>query len=315
MSFRLYAHERVPDGMKRIVLEQIDQAISELTSDEIDRHKGVHQARKRFKKIRAVLRLVRAELDQDGVYRAENTWFRDVGRTLSHVRDAEAIIETLDKLRAVFANHVEEPVFTAAREALVHRRQIIADEQIDLAKQSQAIAQQLRAARLRVEAWPLQAEGFAAIGPGLARTYRQGRKARAEAYTHPTDETFHEWRKLVKHHWYHILLLQDAWPEVLEGYQRSLKALSDILGDAHDLAVLRHILLAQPDMFGGRRDIQVLLGLIDRRQPELRRDAGTLGQRIFALKPGHLFACMEQYYAAWQAEARRSAAPTEQAAL
>jgi CHAD domain-containing protein len=97
MPYRLKAHESVPEGIKRIAGEQIERAIKELTDSELDPHESVHQARKRFKKIRGVLRLVREDLGE--IYSDENAWFRDTGRELSAVRDAEAMLETLDKLR------------------------------------------------------------------------------------------------------------------------------------------------------------------------------------------------------------------------
>mgnify|MGYP000267000312 CR=1 FL=1 len=34
-----------------------------------------------------------------------------------------------------------------------------------------------------------------------------------EARDGPTDEALHEWRKAVQHHWRHLLLLKQAWPE------------------------------------------------------------------------------------------------------
>jgi len=61
MAYRLKKNETVGKGTRRIVREQIDRA-ADLTNDQMDRHEAVHQARKRFKKIRGSLRLVRSEL-------------------------------------------------------------------------------------------------------------------------------------------------------------------------------------------------------------------------------------------------------------
>ena len=62
MSYRFADSQEPVQEIKRVVCEQIDQAMQELTDDNMDRHKGVHQARKRFKKIRAILRLTRQDL-------------------------------------------------------------------------------------------------------------------------------------------------------------------------------------------------------------------------------------------------------------
>ena len=57
----------------------------------------VHDARKRFKKIRAVLRLVRGGIDRR-VFDRENVRFRDAGRPLSEVRDVGVLVQALDRL-------------------------------------------------------------------------------------------------------------------------------------------------------------------------------------------------------------------------
>ena len=81
MAYQFTNTESVPEGIRRVVREEIDAAIHELTDKEMDPHEGVHQARKRFKKIRAVLRLTRQELGE--VYSIEAPRFRDFGRKLS----------------------------------------------------------------------------------------------------------------------------------------------------------------------------------------------------------------------------------------
>jgi hypothetical protein len=149
--------------------------------------------------------------------------------------------------------------------------------------------------------------GFTALRPNLQKTYGRGRKALAVAYAQPTPENFHEWRKRVKYHWYHSRMLERIWPDVMSGYGKSLKTLSSLLGDDHDLVVMRETLLNDPDTFGGKRDLQVLLGLIERRQTELRTRAETLGQRVFAEKPKAMGQRLESYWEAWRSEVQRSA--------
>jgi CHAD domain len=112
------------------------------------------------------------------------------------------------------------------------------------------------------------------------------------------------WDTPVKHHWYHVHLLQQTWPEVMHGYGKALKTLAELLGDDHDLTVFRQTLSSQPEVFGTDADIQVLLGLIEQHQTELRLRAKRLGQRIFAEKPSRFSHRMQRYMVAWQAESR-----------
>ena len=82
----------VAEGLQRIAGEQIGKALAEIDDDKLDRQAAVHQARKRCKKIRGLIRLVRSGFAD---YAVENAIFRDAARTLSFMRDTEAALETL----------------------------------------------------------------------------------------------------------------------------------------------------------------------------------------------------------------------------
>jgi CHAD domain-containing protein len=302
MSYRFAAGQEPAQEIKRVVCEQIDRAMQELTDENLDRYKGVPQLRKRCKKIRATLRLARHKLGD--VYPGENRLFRDLGRQLSQVRDAEAMIETFDSLRDAYKEQLRSRGFQAVRKVLEQRRQTISDEQGDLGKQIETAVGTLWDAKQRVMAWPLHAEKYRALSPGLRQAYRRGRKARVQAYRQATPAHFHEWRKGVKNHWYQVRLLRQTWPDVMQGYGKALKTLAELLGDDHDLTVFRQTISAQPEAFGKDDDIQVLLGLSEQRQAELRLRAKTLGQRIFAEKSSRFCHRMQQYMAAWQAESQ-----------
>lgn len=138
---------------------------------------------------------------------------------------------------------------------------------------------------------------FRALRGGLKRTYRRGRTGRKRAFAAPTTERLHEWRKRVKYHWYHVRLLQNVWPEPMKVRRRELKVLADLLGDDHDLAVLRQLLLSAPEQeearprsqaepgnetglvatATGHNDPGEVVGLLDRRRLQLQGQARLLG--------------------------------------
>ena len=64
------------------------------TIDE-DPDEAIHDVRKRCKKIRAVARLVRDEMGSDA-YQRYNTYYRDLARRFSDVRDGHVMVKTLD---------------------------------------------------------------------------------------------------------------------------------------------------------------------------------------------------------------------------
>ncbi len=87
----------------------------ELSGQGSKRETAIHEARKSVKKIRGALRLMRPGLGN--VYRDENDAFRDIGRRLSEVRDAVAMIEVFDSVVEKFKDgHSEErPRFHSTR--------------------------------------------------------------------------------------------------------------------------------------------------------------------------------------------------------
>jgi CHAD domain-containing protein len=304
MSYRLYFNETLADGLPRVAAEQVDRGIADLGGNGTDLAEAVHQVRKRCKKIRGLVRLFRGSLSAS--YSQENAWFRDLARSLSDARDAEAMLECLDSLCEAFGQDLEADAFASVRYALEERRAATQDD-ADLPQRVQDTAAKLQDARVRVLGWRLDQGGFAAVEQGLSRTYRRARKALHASYRTPTPERFHEWRKRVKYHWYHLRLLRDLWPAPMKALAAESKQLADILGDDHDLAVLVETLVQAPDAPGEQDEINALLALAERRQDQLRAQAQTLGWRLFAEKPKVFCRRLHACWHATECEAVRTA--------
>jgi len=98
MAYRFKHSETVPQNVKRIAAEQLDSAIALLKGKRgTNREDAVHEVRKSIKKTRALLRMVRPELGD--FFLNENVRLRDVGHKLSELRDAGALIGTVNNLR------------------------------------------------------------------------------------------------------------------------------------------------------------------------------------------------------------------------
>lgn len=301
MPYRLKRKESVMAGICRVVDEQVERAVGELTDGTLDRHKAVHQVRKRCKKIRGVLRLVRPALGD--AYGVENRWYRDAARGFSHLRDAQSILETYDHLVAEYPDRLGGDPFAQLRQRLVDRRDRLAEAEVDLTEKMDAMAAQFRRARQRLSEWKLGETGFAALAGGLRQTYRRGRKAFARAFKRPTNENFHEWRKWVKYHWYHLRLLQDCWRPVIRSRRKAVLELADVLGEMRNLTVLQETLLRGGEEIGCDVNVCAVVELADRRKEELQRGARDIGARVFAETPKAFVARMEVYWRVWRRKA------------
>ncbi len=301
MAFRLNAGESVGDGIKRIVRRQIDHALEAIQQRDGD-DEAIHEARKRFKRIRAVLRLVRDELG-DKVYRLKNTCFRDAGRPLTEVRDARVLLDTLDQLTQHFTGQVSAGALTAGRKTLkANRREVrrrVLQEEDALARVTAA----LTAARARVPDWRITHRGWSALRRGLRRVYRRGSRALVVASADASVEDLHEWRKQAKYLWHQLQVLEPVWPQVMHELATQAHALTQHLGDDHDLAVLRQTVSASPDGFGGAQAVATLLALIDHRRLELQHEAFQLGRRLYRDKPKAFTRRIKDYWKAWRSDA------------
>lgn len=296
MAYRLERDETVGSGVRRIATEQIDKTLDEIDDNDLDRHETVHQVRKRCKKLRGLVRLVRPAFPD---YQRVNATYRDAAGELSSIRDAHAVIETLDDLLERFDEVTDPEAFHVIRDRLIARREAIDADHETIDRRIAQFRDTMAHNRSSVGSWALEADGGRAVAAGMKKTYKRARKAMAESADSRTTEDFHEWRKRVKYHWYHARLVTGCWPKLIKPWSKEAHRLSDLLGDEHDLAVLHAILLEDPEHSADAETLQALSGLIERRRAELRAAAFQLGRFLLFEKPKQLERRTQTYFEAW----------------
>ncbi|MGI8558759.1 MAG: CHAD domain-containing protein [Solirubrobacteraceae bacterium] len=274
VGFELLPGESVPQGIRRIAREQIVDA-SERLSDGDDPGKAVHGARKNFKRLRSVLRLAAEPLDRD-VRKRENGVIREAGKRLSGARDSQVMLETLEALTQRYG--LTANGFRAHLAAQHERAQ--ADLRAARGRHDE-VARALHEAELRVVTWTFSGtDEQQRLTLGLGQIYRRGRRCYRGARRKPTAENLHEWRKRAKDLWYGAQIMRPLAPRSMEKLAARAHHLADLLGDDHDLAVLRKeaLVRAAPE---SRAE---LLELIDQRSAELRHEAFAIGRQLYRRK-------------------------------
>jgi CHAD domain-containing protein len=266
--FRLREGEPVSTGLQRVALGQLDGAIERL---ERGSEGAVHDARKSFKRVRAIVRLARDELGED-IYKRDNRELRDLGRRLSGARDSEVLLETLDSVGEA------HPAPPGLRESLVGERALAA-RQLD----GDGVVRELHELRDRIAAWPLEPHGIEGLEPGFRRIYRRARRACRRAQRDPTVENLHELRKRTKDVWFCAALLRPAAPKRMKRLAKEAHELSDLIGQEHDLAILAERVQAEP-----------LTGLVESRREELVRELLPLARRLYRKKPRKVARSLER---------------------
>ena len=300
MAYQLLREENVMQAIRRVVIEEYTAAGNWLCEEQAGAGNGVHEARKCFKRIRGALRLVRKELGK--YYGVENSDVRNLAQQLASVRDAQAMLETLAKLREQFGEYLQPDTFNGVATALQTRMDGLTASEGTMTEVIDSVRESIITAQQRVEAWPDSKDTFGTLQPGLERIYRNGLLEFRRAQKSGESFYYHEWRKNVKYLWYHVTLLENIWPKMMLVQKKALKSLSDVLGDEHDLTVFQAFLPEITGDFKEAAEIQLLLGLVERRQSQLREMSVFLGERIYAEEPEAFTRRLRAYWCAWTHE-------------
>lgn len=271
MTFRIRPGEPLSREVRRVGRDQLEKAIDVLYNEPAGRHEAIHDARKRFKKMRGLLRLVRTEASD--LYSVENARLRDAARSLSGVRDATALVETLDRLAARETGRQEQAVLLAIRHRLEARRDAIASAGEDLDERIAAAISACEDALAALDGLDLpKGTGKAGkvVSKGFAKTYARAVEAfgRARETGDPAD--WHELRKRMKYHWMHIKLMRPLWPGEMRLRARAANQAAQMLGEDHDLAVLIALADTGPGTIGTKEEIAVLIAAAKAESKRLR---------------------------------------------
>lgn len=280
-------------ALRRVALDQLDRALAAMRDSDGDLHERVHDARKRCKKLRGLIRLVRPAFPD---YKAENGHLRDAARILSDFRDRGAVIETLDKLNASRGDEIDPGHLSQIRDVLVARRDEAAAAP-DLTERQADFIDALSRARARAAGWKQKKDGVKAFGPGLEKTYARARDAGRRAARSGALEDLHEWRKRLKYHGYHLRLLKRSFPEMTGPQIDAVGRLGEMIGDHRDLATLRELMTDETLPQAPRAALSALAG---DEQARLAAGAMPLGEKLLAEKPGALVKRWGAWWTLWR---------------
>lgn len=235
MAYVLDPDRPLPEALKSAARAQIDEAMNALDRCADTPQEAVHDLRKAMKKLRALLRLLRSGLKPG--WRSQSLRLRDTARRFADLRDAQVLVQTLDRLATAHVAHRAQPHIERVRDwAEARRAGLMAG--FDSAGRAAAAREDLMKACAQVGEWTFRDPALDVLREGLARQYAQARERRDAALRHPDPERLHAWRRAVKYHWYHCRLLGAGSPQVLARRCDELDELGECLGDEHDLAVL-----------------------------------------------------------------------------
>jgi CHAD domain-containing protein len=292
MPFCIKRKESVTKAVRRLCCERLNDALALL--DQGNHFDTVHEVRKEIKKLRAVLRLVRSGISET-TYGEATGCLRDAAGQLQAMRDAQVRLTALENLARRSNGQIPRRSLPKIQDAL--QRNCRAEER-KLGATLDSVKQVLLGARQQLGTLKVKPDNWKAVGPGLKRIYRSGRKALALAEREPSPKHFHEWRKRVKDLASQLRLVCPTRPRnKLKPRTDELDHLGDILGDDHDLFMLRRFVGEQLKQ---SREKGPLEKVIAERQKELRFEALKLGASFYTKRPNRFCRQIGEGWKRWR---------------
>ncbi|HXC24023.1 MAG TPA: CHAD domain-containing protein [Solirubrobacteraceae bacterium] len=255
----------------------------------------VHEARKAIKRMRALARLLRAELGEPEFARVDAS-LRSAGQRLAGARDADVRLATLLDLverhpRALGPSQGDAKKGLQAREGIRRLEEQLQRERLRNRQPSDTdeVLADIATMREQLARWSLVDTNFDTLAPGLRRIYREGRHryARCKRERNADEQNVHDWRKRVKSLYYALDMLGAKQASGARRTTRRADRLGDLLGSEHDLWMLCAYVQEQAEVFGADVAARAeLLKLIEQRRRRLRKRALALGARLYKRKPG-----------------------------
>jgi CHAD domain-containing protein len=269
----LSAASPVGEALLAIAKLELDFASSHLSALSRDRDEAVHQCRKAIKRLRAIARLGVAVPSAKS--KSVDRHLRNAGRLLAPHRDITAVARVLVRLADT------EPTLQAL-ESVQHIGSSTGDVAVPVDQVRDELAEvgrRLAALFSRPEAWT-----FTRIVDGIGITYSAAVSGMKKLERKQSDTRAHEWRKHVQRLAHQLGVIEALCPDFLAPPLQRLAELADVLGEHHDLAVLRARLKTERARLP-KKTVAAVAAVAKSLQAQFCEQALALGRELFEQSP------------------------------
>ena len=236
--FQSDASTRIGTCLSAFIQAQLQAAQQQLARKGLARHQGIHEARKCIRRTKAALAIGLPVFGERGM--RLNSELGRICRGLSPLRDAQALIEVLQRLHASAAGTLQH-ILPEAESAARQRRDLMLDKALagDPKFKRRCLRLQRISERLQRLAWDSVSEND--VAAAVKRSERRLEKAGKRVRQCPNeDERWHGYRRRLRRLRQQASLLSRMGVDI--GLQAdAFKAQTDALGEAQDdVLLIRH---------------------------------------------------------------------------
>ncbi len=240
--------------------------------------RAVHQARRACKRLRALLRLAEPVLGEPAA--DARRWVAASARQLAPARDATVRAHTLESVVARLSGLLAADALTGLQARFVTQ----APDAMPEHARSDAVATLEALGELLADAG-LQRLSRRSMLRGAKLDYRRAQRRWKIARKDDDPEDWHSLRSATQVHLNQLKALRDMTGGSFRPRQRRLNSLVKLLGDAHDLAMLRVALDGQRGSDAVGRLSELLLPVLKADELACYQAAGELAGHLFAKRP------------------------------
>jgi CHAD domain-containing protein len=197
----------------------------------------IHDVRVNMKKLRAVLKLIAAQIDKESFDR-DNHAFREVGRIMSSWRDTSVHRKTLREIRkdepAIFLKLIENEKLSS----LLRKSEPDQEPSEEMKTALPEINNLLTKAGFRLRFQSMNKFDPQILIRELEITYNKVTDIYLISRNNLKPECLHEFRKRAKDFLYQIYFFRPLNPPVIKGIEKSLESMTQNLGKYNDLTQL-----------------------------------------------------------------------------
>lgn len=269
--------ETLADALRRDLLTEILDTRRVLEDVEVPRDEAVHSARRHMKWIRSLWFMLEPV---PGANRANRlVHVRDTARLLAGARDADVMAAEARRLH----DRADGPTRDATARLL---ERLEADARATHAEDLPiaTVISRLRAAEADARSLPTRFEAGRLLAEALTTSYRRGRRDWRAIGDGASAEALHDWRKHVKQRRHLSALVPMVTPGTTRSVQADLEDLGEILGEEHDLALLRRMIETTTTLLAPSEGRTHVLELIAERRRKLKKVAVGLGDELYGAK-------------------------------
>ena len=296
-NFSLRPGEPSGAGVIRVLDVLFQNAIGRLEHSGSADEEDIHAVRTTVKRVRAILRLVQHTIG-NATFRKENQRLQQTAQLLAPMRDAAIGLHTLRGLASTARRKQKRKDVSIVHDRFA--KHVPSPHAVPQEGVMRATVRALEAHRRRLWKLRIISADWCAMGMGLEKVYGACRRRMKRAFSEGDDDSFHRWRIRLKNLYYELQFLNPICSRRLRLMTARLKKLETMIGDDHDIAVLKASLQKTPEHFGGGPVVERVLRQLKERSQKLRRAMRPLAATVLDEEPDRFARRIHRSMAKWQ---------------